>query len=226
MKYWVIDTETTGLQVGYHELTEVSIIRCEDLVQKNWFLGIKHPKRCDAFALKITNKTVDELTSRKLFIEDVIDEMDEFIRSDGEEPDTRVGIAHNAPFDRRVLEYYWKSFNKQFPINYWLNTVPMSKKYVRSIMKLHEHKGFSLDVLLDTVNLKSFEKQNIHSAEVDARNLFRLWNHMTKQGKLSNSEFITLSPDIDTAIIKKSKKQKITANNMDDFMEDIIDDIF
>lgn len=224
MKYWVIDTESLGVQVDKHDLTEISIIRCEDLVQKNWYLKPKRPENADPFALTLTNKTIPELMSRNIYLEDVIDEIDEFLKGDDDDPDDNVMIAHNASFDRRMVEHNWKILDRKFPANYWLDTVNIAKKYARSILKIDGRMSFSQANMIELLDLKSFEKEGVHSAAVDARNLYRMWNHMTKQGKISNTEFIKISPDLDqNKIVKKSKKSKVSYDEATDILEDMGD---
>lgn len=226
MKYRIIDSESTGLKVNVHELTELSIIDCDSMVQKNWLFGIKNPKVADPFALQLTGKTIKELTSRQLFLEHVIDEIDEFVKDGEEDADNIVMIAHNASFDRRMVEYNWSVFGRKFPANYWLDTVNISKKYVKNVLKIREKVSFAQSEMIKLLNLKSFESQGQHSAEVDARNLYRMWNHMVKQGKISNTEFIKLSPAVDGSNVTKSnKKVKLNYNDESEVLEDIMDDL-
>ncbi len=216
MEYYLVDTETTGLKNGFHELTEISIIRCKDRAQKVWLVKIKHPERASKEALHITGKTVNELLSRGRYIEDILDEVDDFLKEDKEEPDGRVMIAHNAPFDRRFLEGVWEQQGRTWLANYWLDTKEMGRKFVKGIPNPTNAKiSLSLDNLLKVANIKNIES-GAHSAEVDARNTYRLWDKFKTVG-ISNTEFTKLSPTIMNSIgIKKTSNVKPPkANNFD-----------
>lgn len=216
MEYYLVDTETTGLKNGFHELTEISIIRCKDREQRVWLIKIKHPEHASKEALHITGKTIEELLSRGRYIEDVLDEVDNFIKEDKEEPDGRVMIAHNAPFDRRFLEGIWEQHNRTWLANYWLDTKEMGRKFIKTIPNPTNAKiSLSLDNLLKVANIKNVES-GAHSAEVDARNTYRLWDRFKTAG-ISNTEFTKLSPTIMNSIgIKKTSNIKPPkANNFD-----------
>ena len=67
LKFYVIDTETTGLKSGYHEMTEIGIIRCEDRVQLWRQIKCVYPERANIDALMITKKTLSATTKRTFF---------------------------------------------------------------------------------------------------------------------------------------------------------------
>jgi len=222
MFYFGLDVESTGLKCGYHEITEISILNCQTMDQVTWLIKIKYKERCSKEAMYITQKTPEELENRGRYIEDVLDEITEFILK-GAEKDEVCIIAHNASFDRRFVTHAYVSNNKENPIRYWLCTKEMSKKYCRTILGLQKT-SHALNNLLITANIKTMETDNIHSSEVDTRNMYRLWKKMTLAG-ISNTEFIKMAPEYlnevkATPIKKKGKKAKAEEYSLDDIMEE------
>ena len=61
IQYYIIDTETTGLKAGYHEMTEIGIIRCTDRVQLWRQIKCINPERASFDALAITKKTLSDI---------------------------------------------------------------------------------------------------------------------------------------------------------------------
>lgn len=221
LKFLILDVECTGLSVEHNELTEVSILDCESLEQITWMIRIRHPEKCSKEAMYITKKTPEELMSRGRYIEDVLDEITEFMLKDGTEIDDICVIAHNASFDRRFISKAFESNNKKFPAIFWLDTKEMARKYTKTVLGLQKT-SLALNQLLITANIKSAETKDIHSGAVDCRNEMRLWKKMTAAG-MSNSEFIKMDPNYlnkSTPIKKKGKKAKVEEYSLDDIMEE------
>ena len=128
LKYYVIDTETTGLKPGWHEITQISIIRCEDRHQLSEFIRAQYPKRASKEALAITGKIEADLRYGKDRIT-VVEAVDNFLRSDGLTDEHRCMIAHNAAFDKNFCHELWKSVGKTFPAICWLDTKVLAKNW-------------------------------------------------------------------------------------------------
>jgi len=176
--YYVIDTETTGLKADYHEMTEIGIIRCADRVQIHRLLRCDYPERASFDALTITKKTMADLEVGHEK-SDVIEECDKFFSEDGGTPNHRCIIAHNAPFDRKFLHALWAKMGKQFPANLWLDTMGMTKSYIKMIGLDAEHKAkglpkpkVNLHAACDIAQIKKFSEA--HNAKVDSRNTYLL----------------------------------------------------
>ncbi len=203
MEYYVLDIETNGLCRDYHEITELSIVRCKDLEQRVWLFKTHDPKKSNKDALFITKQNIWEIQKRKYYLDDLIAEINDFINEDGLYSNERIFIAHNATFDRNFVEHYWKKFKSEFPSDYWLDTVAMSKKYIK--MKDFQGKtSASLENMLKIANIE----ENIdmkHTAEGDTRTTFMLWKFLQKNG-INNSEFIKLSDNVN--LYKTSKINK------------------
>jgi len=218
MKFYVLDIETSGLRPGFHEITEISILRCEDLVQKVWLLNIRYPQRFSKEALMVTGQNVMEITKRPSYLPDVIADINAFLEEDKEDADGRVIIAHNGSFDRNQIEHNWKISKSFFPANYWLDTKEVARKFIKKQLKLPGRQSVALGKLLELFKIKNVEP-NAHSAEVDVRNTFRLWKYLEARG-MSNIEFTKISPTLlKNDMIKLSKK----VNNYE--IDEVLDDL-
>src|ERR1700679_1153587 len=101
--YYIIDTETTGLKINYHECTEIGIIRALDRVQLWRNIKCESPQNASFDALAITKKTLADLEkgfSRK----EIVTECNKFFNEDGLTPAHRCIVGHNIfSFDKRFL---------------------------------------------------------------------------------------------------------------------------
>src|SRR5579871_1292089 len=132
IKYYIIDTETTGLKANYHEMTEIGIIRCEDRVQLWRQIKCVYPERANFDALAITKKTMADLERGADHLQ-VVDECERFFAEDGLTPAHRCIVAHNAPFDRKFLHALWEQLGKEFPAHLWLDTMSLTREYAKQI---------------------------------------------------------------------------------------------
>jgi DNA polymerase III epsilon subunit-like protein len=185
LKYYVIDTETTGLKANYHEMTEIGIIRCEDRVQLHRLIKCESPERASFDALAITKKTMADLekgNDRR----DVVEECDKFFSEDLATPAHRCIIAHNAPFDRKFLHALWESCGKQFPAHLWLDTIPLTKQYAKQIGLVKPK--VNLHAACDIVGIKKLSEA--HNARVDSRNTYLLHRDLVEVKKVDYLPFI------------------------------------
>jgi len=171
LKYYIIDTETTGLSASYHEIIEISIIRAEDRNQITKFIKADYPQRASPEALKITNKSIKDLYRGESKLS-AVEAVDKFLLQDGTTPEHRVFVAHNAPFDRRFCHALWSSVNKFFPANLWLDT----KTLIKSVLikqGVAKPKDLTLKGSMDQIGAKAYKGE--HNALVDSRNCYVLW---------------------------------------------------
>jgi DNA polymerase III alpha subunit (gram-positive type) len=132
LQYYIIDTETTGLKSDYHEMTEIGIIRCADRVQLWRQIKCVNPERANFDALAITKKTMADL-ERGYDRDAVVAECNKFFEEDGLTEAHRCIVAHNAPFDRKFLHALWESQGKAFPAHLWLDTMALTREYIKKI---------------------------------------------------------------------------------------------
>lgn len=204
IQYYIIDTETNGIKADYHEMTEIGIIRFKDRVQLWSQIKCEYPERSSYDALKITNKTLADLSIGKTK-EQIVDDCNKFFEEDGLTPAHRCIICHNAPFDKRFLHSLWKSVGKEFPAHLWLDTMSMVRMYAKDngIVKPKVNLHASCDLL----QINKISKA--HNAKVDSRNTYLLFDKLANEKKqnylpliktsahvISNDEECGLDPDL------------------------------
>lgn len=194
IKYYVIDTETTGLKANYHEITEIGIIRCDDRVQLWRQVKCVYPERANFDALAVTKKTMADL-ERGMDHAAVVDECDRFFAEDGLTPAHRCIVAHNAPFDRKFLHALWEQLGKEFPAHLWLDTMSLTREYVKisGIEEEMKKKGLgkpkvNLHASCDHVGIKKLSEA--HNAKVDSRNTYLLHRNLVEEKKIDYLPFI------------------------------------
>lgn len=185
IKYYVLDTETTGLKAGYNEIIQLSIIRQEDDFQANVNINPDFLDRISGDVLRIVNKTKYEI-KKGIDKKDAVDYIDNVFSRDGLSSKKRCIIAHNASFDMRFCHALWASVGKQFPADLWLCSLALSKEYSNSIGidKFAKSQNqlkpkYGLNFCLDAVGLEPIEGQ--HNAIIDTENTNRLVKFLMQQ---------------------------------------------
>lgn len=178
MNYYILDVETTGLKVGYHEVTQISIIRYSDRHQLNRFIRAEYPQRVDVRALEATGRTRADILVGVGKAE-AIEACETFIKEDGQTPEHRCFIGHNVSFDRRFVHELWSSQKKDFPAICWLDTMSCVKLYMTKNLGLEKPKK-GLHDALQNCGLKP--RSGAHNAISDTQNTYILHNHLLKQG--------------------------------------------
>jgi DNA polymerase III epsilon subunit-like protein len=209
LHYYVIDTETTGLKAGYHECTEVGIIRCTDRVQLWRQIKCTYPERSSFDALAITKKTLADL-ERGYSREEVVAECEKFFAEDGLTPAHRCIVGHNIfTFDKRFLFALWESVGKEFPATLWLDTIPMTKQYAKDIGLIKPR--VNLHAACDIVGVKKLSDS--HNAKVDSRNTYLLWKNLVEDKKIDHLPFV------------KTAEHKITAPSVEEGLDPALLDL-
>jgi DNA polymerase III epsilon subunit-like protein len=173
MNYFAVDTETTGFDDPYP--IEIAAVR----VQDNGESGVKFYKRIKAL------KNIHERASliHKIYDSDLIHEKDEktileeFINflSMYSKNNKIVLIAHNAAYDKKVIECAMKRHSLNFPFEVdWQCTMNMAKK-------MHEGKGCRQKFTLGNLCVeKNIRCENAHQALADAIMCASLYNSFFK----------------------------------------------
>lgn len=178
INYYVVDTETTGLKSDYHEVTQISIIRCSDRKQLNKYIKAEFPNRATPQALEYTNRTIEDLNKGGTKKE-AVDICNSFFDEDGGTPEERCIIGHNiVNFDKKFLYQLWQDCGSIFPANLWLDTLPYIKDFAKQ--RGLDAKKFNLNAALELVGLKPKEGQ--HNAITDTQNNYLLWDKLKKEG--------------------------------------------
>ena len=194
LKYYIIDTETTGLKAAYHEMTEIGIIRCVDRVQLWRQIRCIYPERANFDALAITKKTLADLEKgHENFA--VVEECNKFFAEDGLTPAHRCIVAHNAPFDRKFLHALWESCGKEFPAHLWLDTISLTKEFLKTSGMEADLKAkglpkakVNLHAACDLTGVKKISEA--HNAKVDSRNTYLLHRQLVEEKKVDYLPFI------------------------------------
>jgi DNA polymerase III epsilon subunit-like protein len=186
LSYYIIDTETSGLKAGYHECTEIGIIRATDRVQLWRNIKCDYPERANFDALAITKKTMADL-ERGSSKEQVVEECNKFFNEDGLTPAHRCIVGHNIfSFDKRFLHALWESVGKEFPAVLWLDTIPMTKLYAKQIGLVKPK--VNLHAACDIAGVKKLSDS--HNAKIDSRNSYLLWKSLVDDKKIDYLPFI------------------------------------
>jgi len=192
--YYVIDTETTGLSTNYHEITELGIIRCFDRMQLWRQVKCLYPERANFDALAITQKTLADLSNGD-DPEQVILASEKFFNEDNLSPAHRCIVGHNISFDRKFLHALWERYGKEFPAHLWLDTMALTRQYLKDtgIEQEHKAKGLkkpsvNLHAACDWAGVKKLSAS--HNAKVDSRNTYLLYQNLVEEKKINYLPFI------------------------------------
>ena len=188
IKFYVIDTETTGLRANYHEITELSIIRCSDRVQLTESIICENPERASIDALNITGKSIDDLSygNTKEF---VVNKVNKFLNEDNLTPAHRCFIAHNANFDMKFMHALYDSVNIDFPVNLWLDTILLTRDFAKKegIIK----PKVNLEAACDLLKIKKVAGK--HNSKSDSRNTYLLYKELIENKNIDYLPFIKTS---------------------------------
>lgn len=191
LKFYVLDSETTGLRHSWHSITEIGIIRCTDKVQLWHQIICEHPERSSVDALAITKKTLEDL-KHGITKEQAVAECEKFFNEDDSTPAGRCIIGHNVAFDRRFLHALWESCGKSFPANLWLDTIALTKDFAKKqgIIK----PKVNLHAACDLVGVNKIA--TAHTAKHDSRNTYLLYKKLTEEKNIDYLPFIKTAAHI------------------------------
>ena len=107
-----IDTETTGLTPGFHDLVEIAIIPLDanlkpkqDILPFNLILKPLRPENADVEALKKQKRTLAEIAAIGMDPWRAIDLFDNWFKQLKLAPGKKISpLAHNWPFDRSFIQ--------------------------------------------------------------------------------------------------------------------------
>lgn len=183
-----IDVETTGSQVGYHEIIQIGIVPMDmdlqiaDVKPFNYTVKPIHPKRADPKAMKTNGLNLDELILNAPSKARVLDFLVEWF--------------HELPMgvDRRLtpLAFNW-AFERAFLID-WLGEALMDRLFtvlprdpMLFALSLNDRANMlHQDAPFPRVNLPSMcqqygiEQRQKHNALSDAQDTARLYNAMMR----------------------------------------------
>lgn len=168
--YYCLDTETSGLKAGWHEITEISIIRATDRHQLSMFVRPSFPERANWESLEKTQRTMADLYKGEAKLKTIL-AIEKFLEEDGLTPAHRCIVAHNSSFDQRFCHALWEGENRRFPADNWLNSQAMARDFAKK--KGMVKPKLTLGACLDMLEIKGIPGE--HQAVVDAQNAYLLW---------------------------------------------------
>lgn len=178
MIFYLLDSETTGLVLGYSEVVEISVIRFEDKMQITREIKASYPERASLDALKIIGKSKYQICQGVLPAQ-AVDEFNKFINLDNASSKKRCIIAHNAAFDRKFMHKLWQDNGSLFPADYWVCSMALMRKYNKQMgIKAKVNLQDSCD------NLGIKKVAGLHNAKSDTRNTYKLWKKLTEELKV------------------------------------------
>lgn len=202
IKFYVIDTETTGLSVSLHEVVEIGIVRFDDRNILYKKIKAERPETASFDALKITGKTLQDL-KEGYSKQEIVNECNKFFNEDGLTPAHRCIIAHNASFDRKFVHAMWDSCDQSFPANLWLDTISLTKFYAKKIGLVKPK--VNLQAACDILGIKKVA--SFHNASSDSKNTYLLFKSLIEEKNIDYLPFIKTEihnnkPEIDESIFE------------------------
>lgn len=198
-EYVVFDLETTGLEPALNEIIEIGAVKLKDMKIVSKFHRLVKPKKpVSQFTTNLTGIT-NEMLEKENPIEVVLPEFLSFIED-------AILVAHNADFDYRFLrEWVAKVYNNHFEQTY-IDTLALSK----SLLNL---KGYSLDKVVDELNLGNFEHHRAHEdANVTALVFIKLIEMAKNKNIKKLSELEKLKKFIDYRRIRPTQMTILVKN--------------
>jgi len=191
IQFAVVDVETNGLSPSYHEITEISAIRCSDRVQLTMFIKCEHPERSNADALMITHKTLADL-SQGISKEEAVEKLNKFLNEDGLTPAHRCFIAHNYTFDKKFIHALYDKVGQKLPVDLWACSMALTKAYAKKIGLIKPK--VNLHAACDLVGIRKLSEA--HASKVDTRNTYLLWKSLTEEKGMDYLPFIKTAEHI------------------------------
>ena len=187
MRQLVLDTETTGLEVGLgHRIIEIGCVELVNrrLTGRNFHKYINPDREIDDGALEVHGITQEFLSDKPRFV-DIWDEFKEFLQGD-------ELIIHNAPFDVAFLDHEIGLLNLGLPSIQDQSSVVDSLALAR---EKHPGQRNSLDALCRRYSIDNSQRV-LHGALLDAEILSDVYLLLTGgQGGLFDVADETKSED-------------------------------
>jgi len=203
--YVVFDLETTGLSTRYDKITEFGGIRFENgQIVKTLDLLI-NPER--KIPQKIVEKTkiTDAMVANKPRIEDVIDQILEFM-------DGAILVSHNITFDYGFISEVLKSMGRGPLVKPAIDTLSLSR-YLFPEANAHRLGNLSRNLGMD-----SYDDEDAHRADYDAKILNEVWlamlSRLTKDNQnLMHSDLAKIKTTTDMLKHMRASHATVLAKN-------------
>ncbi|KAA0259018.1 3'-5' exonuclease [Deferribacter autotrophicus] len=158
--FTVVDTETTGLSpykgARLVEIGAVKIYPGLSIRFDKGFSTLINPEKPIPPAAYKIHKISDEVVADAPKIHEVLPHFSKFVEN-------TVFVAHNASFDFKFIDYFYKTYNMSCPLIAVVDTLKIARKVIKGL------KSYSLDSLIDYFQIKmSFPGSYRHRAIFDA----------------------------------------------------------
>jgi DNA polymerase III alpha subunit (gram-positive type) len=180
---YVIDTETTGLDLKNSDIIELSAIRLflnsdEKTEQKTWLLKAVNAEAITEEALRINNHKKEDILHLTEFgkanyknPETVLFEIESWINEDGLSAHDRVFAGQNPLFDFTIMENTWERYGvgDTFPFHKGHNKLLVDTKQIALFIDIcidKKRERYNLGSLVKDFGVK---KGTAHRADEDTR---------------------------------------------------------
>ena len=184
MKLFFMDTETTGLTKGFHEIHQLSlIIQMLGVETKKYDIKIRplHPEQCDLEALKIADKSIEEISSYtegKVQFSRLCNLLDSSIDKYNK-ADKFAIVGYNVNFDKDFLREWFIANNHQYFGSYFFHYVFDVYSFVSAAFLAGNLPGI-VNLKLSTVAEYFKIHINAHDAMSDIEATYELFQKFVK----------------------------------------------
>ena len=199
--YVVFDLETTGLSTRYDKITEFGGVRFEHGRVVKTLQMFVDPERKIPEAIVRKTKITDEIVRGKPKIEEVIDQILEFM-------DGAIIVSHNITFDYGFLKEVLRKMGRDF-VKPAIDTLSLSR-YL-----FPDASGHKLGQLSKNLGMETYNDDDAHRADYDADILNEVWLAMLHKLQRQLGENV-LHSDLanlktTSAMLKHMKPYHVTA---------------
>lgn len=165
MDFIAFDLETTGMVPGINQIVEIGAVCFSQGKPEKAFSTLINPRCSIPPSASAVNGISDNMVQNKPFIENILDSFAEFCES-------KIMVAHNAPFDAQFLISDIKKYESLSPKGLIIDTLPLAKKLFPGLP------NYKLPTLIKFLKIphKSF-----HRAEEDALSCGLLFMEILKR---------------------------------------------
>ena len=201
---YILDTETTSLDLLSGEIIELSIYRLPTDEQKTWFIKPNNIEAISSESLKINGHKYEDITwktphGRNTYKEqkEVIIDIENWLMEDNLPSEKRIFVAFNVGFDYPRLQLLWSRNDSGDSFPFGRRSVdPMSIAFFQDWATNNLSDAYSLSSLLKKYKIKN---EKAHSAEADTKATAELFKNQI-------SEFINYSTKGNTELVKQAEK--------------------
>lgn len=169
---YVVDCETTGLDVYTHDIIELSMLRLRDGSQKTWCLKPFNLNDIETAALRINGHKLEDLKhetkiGRENYLDPnkVIIEIENWITEDGCPAENRVVVGQNVNFDLERFRQLWKKCNSSDTFPFGRRTIDtMIWAFMMDFARGSMSDSYSLSALIKKYGIKN---KAAHTAAAD-----------------------------------------------------------